>query len=461
MDAQAQVRKAKIEQRIKKSIAKMRDIMGDLAVNFKVFLIFSLAISLVIPKNSTAEEVIHGVEGKNKHIHGLHEECPLPKNKMDIIECALIFHPSVKRGVLQIDSQAMLEDKASQIPNPTISARYVKGGNDGNEVSELETNLFFTVELGDKRGSRKEFALAKRNEATATNDAVKAQIKIVTILNMHRLRQVFEEKKLLEEAILAFSKVIRELRKLPRLSAEQEASLTLFEMVLEETKVNESELFEEERKLEHYFHISTGHSVKEIKKYLPNTPSKWPVISDKITETVSPDIKKLKSLASLAQKELEIQKSEAWPDLKIGPSFSIEKDGVVENKMIGFNIQIPIPLFQVNGGGKAYARSELVRAQKNIALSVAEENHERFEQLRVYESSVNILNKTMKQALIEKKHDRIEKLYLRGVVSSSVFLDSLKQKISYLKSRNLRELTAIKALWSIHKFDGKILEERI
>lgn len=255
--------------------------------------------------------------------------------------------------------------------------------------------------------------------------------------------------------------MIKQLKKLPRLSAEQEASLTLFEIAHEETKVNESELFEKERKLEHYFHVSTGHSLDELGDFLPESPKNWPKIKAQKPEFLSPEIKKLKSLSELAEKELEIQKSEAWPDLKIGPSFSIERDGAIENKMVGFNVQIPIPLFQVNGGGRAYARSNLIKAKKNISLTQAEEGHERFEQLRVYESAVNILNKTMKQSMIEKKHDRIEKLYLRGVVSSSVFLDSLKQKLSYLKSRNNREITAIKALWSIYKYDGKIFEEKI
>ena len=435
--------------------------MGVLIVNLRITFALVLSALLAIPHFSYAEELVHGAEERKKHIHGAHKECPLPKSRKDIVDCALSFHPSVKRGNLKIDSTSKLEEQASQIPNPTLSTRYVKGDNNGEENSELETNLSFTLELGGKRGSRKEYAQAQKSEAEASNDATKASIKITTILNLHRLRQVLEEKKLLVEAISAFSKVIGQLKKLPRLSAEQEASLTLFEIALEETKVNESEVFEEERKLEHYFHIATGHSLEEIKDFLPRTPKKWPSIQPPKSENSSPEIEKLKSLANLAGKELGIQKSQAWPDLKVGPSFAVERDGAVENKMIGFNVQIPIPLFQANGGGKAYARSELLRAKKNISLTIAEENHERFEQLRVYESAVNILNKTMKFNVVDKKHNRIEKLYLRGVVSSSVFLDSLKQKLSYLKSRNNREITALKALWSIHKYDGKIFKERL
>lgn len=431
--------------------------MGDLIDNLKIV----FTILLAVPNLSYAEELIHGNEEGKKHIHGAHKECPLPKNRMDIIDCALSFHPSVKRGMLKIDSTTKLEEQASQIPNPTLSTRYVKSDSNGENNSELEANLSFTLELGGKRGSRKDYAQARKSEAEVTNDITKANVKIATILNLHRLRQVLVEKKLLAEAIAAFSKVIGQLKKLPRLSAEQVASLTLFEIALEETKVNESEIFEEERKLEHFFHIATGHSLEEIRDFLPHTPANWPRIKPNKSENSSPEVKKLKSLAHLAGKELEIQKSKAWPDLKIGPSLAIERDGGIENKMIGFNVQMPIPVFQANGGGKAYAHSELLRAQKNISLTIAEENHERFEQLRVYESAVKILSKTMKLNTIEKKHNRIEKLYLRGVVSSSVFLDSLKQKLSYLKSRNSREITALKALWSIHKYDGIIFKEKL
>lgn len=408
-----------------------------------------------------AQDVTHEFNEVKKHIHGVHKECPLPKNTEDIIKCALGFHPRMKRGELIVDSLTKLEEKASQIPNPTLSTRFVKGANNGRDTSELETNLSFTLELGGKRSLRTEYAAAKKTQAIILNDATKADVKITTVLNMHRLRQLLEEKKLLSEAVIAFSKVIGQLRNLPRLSAQQEASLTLFEMALEETKIDESELYEELRILEHYFHVATGHSIREINDFLPEAPSVWPRVIKTEQKRNSPEVNKMKSLLALASTEYKIQKSQVWPDLKIGPSLVIEKDGIAENRMIGLNLQLLIPVFHANSGGKTYANSELLRAKKNVSLTIAEESHERFEQQRIYESSVKILNKTMKKNLVEKKHNRIEKLYLRGVVSSSVFLDSLKQKLSYLRSRNNRELRALKALWNIYKYDGKIFEVKI
>lgn len=420
-----------------------------LKICFLAFMIFSF------------DSYADGNHEKENHQHGTHEECSLPKNREDIIECAIDFHPLIKRSNLEIDSSLKLKDKASQLPNPIFNSRFVKGDKNGEETSELEANLSFVIELGDKRSSRKEFAEAKKFEAKNNKEAIQSEIKFSSILNLYRLRQILEEKKLLDQAVMAFTKVTKKLTERPRLSADQTASLTLFEFALEDTKMNLSKLIVEQKKIEHFFHVSTGHSLKEIKKYLPPFKTDWPKFTSRSAESSSPAIKRLESKQKLALNQLRIEKSNGWSDLRIGPSVAIEKEGDLENKMVGFNIQIPIPLFQTNNGAKAFARSELLRAKKNIDLTRLEENHERVEQIKVYKSSVNILTKTMKQSLIESKYKKVEKLYLQGVLSSSIFLESLRQKISYLKNRNERELTAINALWTIHKLNGRIFKENI
>jgi len=440
---------------------KKREFMGESIVNFRVLTLVAFHIFIVRHTFAAVEVRVHEIDNVKVHVHGTHRECTLPKNKEDIINCALIFHPSIRKGELKRESFNYLEEKASQIPNPTLSARYVGSEDSEEDVSELEANLSFSIELGGKRDSRVGFARAKINEVISSNESLKAEVKVQTILNLYRLRQVSDEKRLLSESASAFIRVIGELKKLPRLSPEQEGSLTLFEIAYEESKIQESELFEEEKKLEHFFHVATGHSINEIKSFFPKVLKRWPQLNSAKVDKPSPEVKRLNSLADLAQNELHVQRSKAWPDLKIGPSINIEKNGAVENQMIGLNLQFPIPFFQVNGGGKALAQSELSRAKKNISLTKAEESHERFEQLKIYQSAVRILESTMGQREIKAKHNRVAKLYRRGVISSSNFLNSLNQKLSYLKSRNKREITALKALWSVHKYDGKILEEKI
>ena len=416
------------------------------------------SFAIVLTNNIYAEDEGHESDHHLEHTHGTHKECPLPNSAKDIINCALEMHPQVIRGIQEIDSLKNLEEQAGQRPNPIFSSRYVKGT---NNTSELETNLSFIVELGDKRNSRRQYAIAQKDKAIKFKELTQAEVKIQTIKNLFRLRQIVKEQRILSETLRAFSKVTNQLRQKPVLSPEQESSLTVFEIALEEIKIKKSEIFEEERKIEHYFHVTTGHSLEEIIDYLPSIPKKWKNISLKNKIDLSPKLNQLSSFAELARKNFDIEKSQSWPNLRIGPSFSIDKETYNDNKMIGFNIQLPIPILQTNNGAKAYARSELIRAQKNISITRAQEAHERVEQFKIYKSTAHILNKTMKFSEIDKKYKRIEKLYLRGVISSSVFLDSLKQKLSYLETRHNREMTALSALWNIYKYNGSIFKEQL
>ena len=52
-----------------------------------------------------------------KHIHGSHEECSLPRNSQDIVDCAMIMHPQVQRMNFKWRSSRKLMGKASQSPN--------------------------------------------------------------------------------------------------------------------------------------------------------------------------------------------------------------------------------------------------------------------------------------------------------------------------------------------------------
>ncbi len=397
------------------------------------------------------------LEEKKEHIHGTHEECELPKSSNDIIECALIMHPEVKKSLLNSETASTYLEQASQVPNPSLSTRYLEKG----DSSELEANLSFIVELGSKRDSRKKHANALRKKADKETLEVKGRVKKNTILKLYRLRQVLEEGATLVQKLNAFKKVIKQLESLPRLTAEQETAQVLFQIAYEEAKIEQSIIFEEQKELEHYFHITTGHSLDEMKKYLPAVKKSWPSISSQVKESSSAKVLKLQSMGEVMKQQFEIQKSNAWPDLKIGPSINIEKDENIENKMVGINIELPLPLFQQNDGAKRVAQSRVREMKQIIKLTQKEESHERFEQVQVYKAVTETLKKTIKRSTVYQKHKKIEDFYLRGVVTSSVFLDSLKQKFSYLRIRNEREIKALDALWSIYNFDGRLLQEKI
>ena len=288
------------------------------------------------------------------------------------------------------------------------------------------------------------------------------EVKTRTIISLYRLKQIFEEKKLIIKSIGAYEDVILKFKKIPKLTAEQEASLTLFEIALEETKILLSEVFEERKRLEHFFHIATGNSLEEIEPFLPMIPQQWPAVEKQKHKDTSARILKLKSLSNSALAKMEVENSKAWPDLDIGPAYNLEKNSEgVSHEMIGVSLSLPLPLFHFNDGAKAWAKSEYLKAKKTVQLIHASESHERFEQLQVYESTVRTLKSSLSLHKIMKKHHRLEKLYSRGVVSNQAYLDSLKPKFNYIQRKNKRVMTALKSLWNIYKLDGKVMTKDI
>lgn len=408
-----------------------------------------------------ASELKHTHKEVSQHIHGLHSECPLPDSTKDIVKCALAFHPSLKEEKLEVKSAEALGDKAGQIPNPILVSRYVQGEENGLDTSELEANFRFRLELGGKRGARLEHAKALLAKSRFGLEEKKELVKFQTIYSLYRLKQVIEERKLISKVIFAYKEVIKKLKSIPKISAEQQASLTLFEIGLEESQIHESELYEEERGLEHFFHVATGNSLSEIQKYLPKTPNTWPALRRQSHSDKSARIKKLKALSKVASNEVRIEEANSWPTLDIGPSLAIEKNGPNENQMVGVSIRVPIPFFQTNGGAKAYAKSKQAKSERVTELAHAYESHERFEQVKVYTRTVRLLEKSPPLNQVLKKYNKLESLYNRGVVSNQSYLDSLKQKVSYIQKKNQRVMTAIKSLWNIYRFDGEILKKEL
>lgn len=417
--------------------------------------------SLLLVFTSHANEVEHTHAEIDQHIHGSHRECPVPKKSGDIVSCALEFHPSIQKGNLEVNSSKLLEGRASQPLNPVLSSRYVKGEGNGEDLSEMEVNLQFRLELGGKRDARVNHAKSILESSKLSVEQRKVEVKLKTVKALYRLNQALEEQRLVSESLSEYSKVIKKLKGISRLTSEQEASLTLFEIAYEDTKVESSEIYQEIKQLEHFFHIATGNSLGEIEGHLPDTPISWPVNDEQKHSFKSAHIKSLNAQSTVAENEIEIENSKAYPTLSIGPSVSFENGEDGSSEMLGVSFSLPLPLFQANGAGKAWARSKHQKLKKVVELTHAFESHERFEQLQIYSNTVQTLKRSLSISKLVKKHKRIEKLFSRGVVSNQVYLDSMKQKINYIKRRNQLTMTAISSLWNIYKFDGKALDKEI
>ncbi|MCC7442681.1 MAG: TolC family protein [Bdellovibrionales bacterium] len=360
---------------------------------------------------------------------------------------------------LALEKAETLKSAAGQWANPEIEAEAGFGDSLGDQQIDAQVALVQPIDIGGRRSARVQEAEAQEKQAKADVRAAEADAVIETVTRLHRVRQIDLEKALLEEAAGAFSKLVTQYRRRERLTPEQEVSLAVFEMAEADNRLKLSALIQEESAIEHFFHIATGHGLEEIRKALPERPKSWPDVTEKGDISASPTLARLHADRDLALAELESARAHSWPEIGIGPMIQLQADGPIHQQLYGLQLRFELPVFSWNGGGRAHAHKSLAVSENAIAVKRAEETHERAEQVTIYRSAVKALKDALPTALLEKRHAEIESLSVRGLVSASLAIEAHRQRAELEMTRNEREVTAIRALWTIHKLDGRIFEE--
>lgn len=393
------------------------------------------------------------------HQHGSHPECPLPKTAMDVVTCALDQHPQVKRSQLAFDQTKTLVEVSRQIPNPELDLQSANGTREGVGASSTDVGLLQIIEWGGRRSSRIASAEAHGAIVGAERREVQADVVRETVRNLHRLRQVDLEKSLLIDTVETLQKMISQQMSRPALTPDQQVTLSVYRMALADARIKQSEIYEEERKLEHYFHVSTGHSLAELKLVLPEAPVTWPKLQAASTAS-SPRIAKAMADRDFASARLMGERSLAWPQLRLGPMVKLERNGVQNENLYGLRLMMDLPVFNQNGAGRAHATVAVAQSETLIQLTRDEETHERTEQVKVYANAVDALKNSPAVDAIQKDFNRSQGFVRRGLISGSLLIELHRQRSELTRSRNGRELKAIEALWLIHKFDGRIFTEK-
>lgn len=376
----------------------------------------------------------------------------------DVLRCAEERAPEVQRAFLETEQAKARIGAAGQWQNPEVSVESVSGKVGGEKRGETELGVGIPIELGGKISSRK---------AVATGSASLAEVKLVdsrlkarteALLKLHRLRQILHEQEVIDESITTFSKLISQYASRKGLSPEQAISASVFRMAKSEYDLKKVENQDELSTLESYFKLAIGEGLERIRGILPPSPKTWPKIATSFSPGMSLAFKAAQAELSVAEAELDLAKGDAWPTVTLGPSMKIEREGEASHQSYGFNLSLPLPLFSLNGGNKAAAKAgvKLLEVSKSIAL-VAEDST-RSELMRIYERSTAVLAMSLSHQEIEKKHSEVERLFLRGIVPSSLVIEAHRTFVELETSRNERELKALSALANIYALEGKKLE---
>lgn len=390
----------------------------------------------------------------------LKQDCPAVfQTYRDVLRCAENRAPDVQVSLTELARFNAEVAAATQWRNPELSADSVRGGSGDNRIVETNLSLGVPILLGGKLSARESIAQANVTRSQAKLFETKVKVRKETLLKLHRLRQLVHEQAIIDEAIETFTKLVRRLVNRPTLSPEQRLTKTVFQMSLSEYQVKRTATFEEMVSLDAYFQTAIGMRTDQLKAFLPEDVNQWPELENGYSSGRSPKIKTLRAEIEGSLAELDLAKSEAWPDLTVGPSVRLGSQGGRANPTLwGVSLSLPLPLFNANGAAKNAAAKAVSVSEVRRHYAAAEEEQARGALLKTYNELKRTLTEVLSHQEIESRHSEVESLFSRGIVPSALVIEAHRTFVELELTRNERELRALDAIYSIAEIDGTFLE---
>lgn len=379
----------------------------------------------------------------------------------DIIQCALENHPDVNQGKLLLEQGKSSIAVAEQFQNPELGSQILSGKAGNDDYKYTQINLTQTIELGGKRSARVRRSEIQSDGAQTDLKLVQEDVYLKTFLSLVRLRQIKTEIDVLDQALSTFARVQKQYRGRIRMTPEQRATYSIMEIATNDYSLRRRPLVNESREIERFLEWIVGEKISFNESLYPAVRKQWPSISDSSLTNQVKSMSLQKSLMSLelAKAELDEAKGNSWPDLKLGPTFETQSQGSQNMNSAGVNLSVQIPLFQLNGAGRSYAKVGVARAQAALDAASKRENQQLKLSIEKYNDAVEALEKSITFENIQKKHAQVENSFDVGVVPSSLIIEIHRQMIDYTKTLDEQENTAIESLAKVYSLQGRLLSE--
>jgi cobalt-zinc-cadmium efflux system outer membrane protein len=385
--------------------------------------------------------------------------CPVPSRLEELVTCLLEAHPDSQRSNLDVELSRLTVDIAKQRPNPEFESQTLGGGAFSQGQFQQALRLLHTVELGGKRSARQSVAEGQIAVTESTRVEVKASILRSLLITLHHIRIKERELHAVEESQTTFQKLIKQYKDRPHKSAEQDVALNVFRLAAQDYELRRSQILDVQAGFARVFRTIAGLELSELASILPEAPKSW----DKLPESepsvdAAPEINTLLASQLLQQGEYNLAKSLSYPDLKIGPAYQYVWDPTYVSNSFGLTFTLPLPIYQTNAAGRAFALKAVEIAEQKVFIKRRELHGERAQLVSVYRDTTQALEAAQSLQSIEEKHSKIESLFLQGLVSSALIIEAHRQLVETIQITGERELRAIEAKIRIDEIDGRLLE---
>lgn len=386
-------------------------------------------------------------------------DCSSVKTYKDVLSCVMTNHPSVLRADAERVRAERLESKAGQRPNLEFTGKALKNLNDSSQ-SKGEMDVSYTFELGGKRSARVEKARLEGAFGRFDLEAAKSETLLRTLLDLQRLKNLSAERELVGDGTSIFEKILKSFRSRLKLTPEQEVSSSVYSLAVEDYKIRRSQLDTETAALLKTLELEVGGKIEVTDALFPPKRASWPKLSTKSNDDFKPaNIRLIESSLGIAEAEKGIAKSEAWPNLKLGPDYEWSQGPTGSEKSLGLTLTMPLPIWNRNQGGVAVAEAEATKAHLSLGLAEKELAVERTGWLVKYENGVKAIQEGISSEEMRKRHQKLRAQFTSGLVPSSLVIEANRQILEFTKSKNEQELSTLEALWNLKRLNGELVEE--
>lgn len=378
------------------------------------------------------------------------------ENAEDVINCVLETHPNIIQAKTALPIAKENAKQANKWLNPEFDGGVGYNRDKEDKGVEFEAAILQTIELSGKRDARKNRAKSEIDLAILEEIEQKELVAFDILTTLNRARQIDSEKSILNETILSIKNTIKKYNNRPVLSPEDEISLEVFELALNDYEIEIDQLKNEEKELSKKLNRATNQNIKISKKIFLYAPKNWKNINQK-EEKISESTELLKEDINIKIAKAGYLEAKAanFSEVRVGPYVQTKPNDFGRVDTYGMKVSFPIPIFS-NSSQKKAGRLAVLAAEQNYDFKKREiEDTYSILQDR-YNSGVKRLKKSSIKN-IEQRHKKIESLFSKGRVSSSLFIEVHRQMVDVIKSNNQYEMETMQALWSIYLIEQNLI----
>lgn len=340
--------------------------------------------------------------------------------------------------------------RAGQVPNPEVNMQYSRGDQFGLEVNNYNISVLHTLELGDKRNSRLERSKAQTDLSLTELELSKYASLLDGIIDYRRAQQLDELTHALEEATQTYRRIIKKLSLREKLSPEEHVSMSTLKLALGDYEGRMHELVHEKESLI----VRVEYLAGCTKPQLSYDNYKYKDISEFGIKDGSGLIALQDKKVNFAQKNMEVEKSLGYSNLKIGPIVNYQTIGEDQFVAAGVGITFDLPVFHTNDGGKAVAATNLRMEEVKARNHLNELNLKLKKEIHVYKHSLKALAKMPDLKSVHVKHKQVEKYFNRGVISIPMVIEAHRQYVDYMSALFEIENDVLHSIKNIYLITG-------